>query len=406
MNKLFFFFHFAQLLMVGASVVRCVQAAQRHGPVVIVTESDENWVRGTAELLLPGSSASCLKNVEIVSSRERFGADFPGQPACWHIASFSYVTNRHLLSAAAAVVAAAAAGAPASVGTATAEKFEEGEAEMGGGGVLRGAEAGAEAEAGAGLREQGSGNTGAIIADDADGAAGVGVPLPRTPPATASDGDVAAERGLGTVVAVATAPRAWQDKSATRTLREHHPKIVAKTVSLIKCPSPLELRNQLDLLSESFDLLFGFRTPGRAPMPGARGPGSCSGPTPFCSVRLDSGAAKISPQNKKGILTCGRGVIENGDGGGGGMFDDYATPTTTSSTGRSFDEDGGKYFDDEATVISSSSGRSVDGDAVSPIRGYGGEEADRCDAGGGGGAAVAAGAERIRSPSALASVGQ
>ena len=86
---------------VGTSVVRCVQAARRHGPVVIVTESDETWVRGTAELLLPGSAAACLQNVEVVSSRGRFGTDFPCQPACWQIAAFSYVTNRYLLSPAA-----------------------------------------------------------------------------------------------------------------------------------------------------------------------------------------------------------------------------------------------------------------------------------------------------------------
>ncbi|CAM9896439.1 unnamed protein product, partial [Hapterophycus canaliculatus] len=88
------------LLRLGQSVVRLVKAARRHGPVVVVTNSRERWVRGTAELLLPGgAAAACLEKVEVVSSSDRFGKDFPNQPACWQIAALSYVTNRYLLSA-------------------------------------------------------------------------------------------------------------------------------------------------------------------------------------------------------------------------------------------------------------------------------------------------------------------
>lgn len=213
-----------QLVRLGASVVRCVQAAQRHGHVVIVTDSDKHWVRGTAELLLPSPAVGCLKNIEVVSSKERFARLFPDQKACWQIAAFSYVTNRHLLG----VGAEGEVREPASCG-----------------GHLGATE---EGTSGRMLERKASWRGGHGI--DTNGSAGTAVS------ADSKSGEQ--ERDLGVLVAVTTASRAGEDKSAMRTLRDHHPRIVAKTVSLIKAPTPQELRKQLDLLSENFAWMFGY----------------------------------------------------------------------------------------------------------------------------------------------------
>ncbi|CAM9258803.1 unnamed protein product [Ascophyllum nodosum] len=130
-------------------------------------------------------------------------------------------------------------------------------------------------------------------------------------------------RGRGTLVAVATTSCAWQDKSATRTLREHHPEIVAKTVSLIEGPTLLELRNQLDLLSESFEMIFGHQQ-------------SRPGPALFRSPSA-SGTS---------FLSKSRHYLPGGEGRESCLEDDDPGP--------------GRYFDDNATVISSSSEKSAD----------------------------------------------
>ncbi|CBJ31802.1 conserved unknown protein [Ectocarpus siliculosus] len=240
-----------QLLNVGQSVVRLVRAAQRHGPVVIVTDSHEGWVRGTAELLLPGgAAAACLENVEVVSSRDRFAKDFPDQPACWQIAAFSYVTNRHLLS-----------------------------------------------------------------------------------------------------------------RGATDRFREHHPNVVAKTVSLMEGPTPLELKNQLDLLADKFRLMFGHASsslerPDSAPAPAAAA--STRAPVSSPKVRRrEGGGGALSDDGDDDDLTSedddeddgslllrgdavkpGRlntGTLDQGRhlsrwGYGDGDSDDYMTPPCSAST--------------------------------------------------------------------------
>lgn len=245
----------------GASVVRCIRAAQRHGPVVIVTESDERWVRGTAELLLPSDAAACLQSVEVVSSRARFGKDFPGSPACWQIAAFSYVTNRHLLSSAAWDGIGFGGGGPTtpldSKASAHSKNSSACSSTIGCGrrdvdweDCRTAEECSRGSCVGNGMRNgsvvDGTGNRSLRNAGRRELRGGA---CPST-----------REGGLGTLVAVSTSPRAWEDKSAARTLREHHPQINAKTVSLLKSPSPKELRSQLDLLSDNFELMFGHRT--------------------------------------------------------------------------------------------------------------------------------------------------
>ncbi|CAM9572356.1 unnamed protein product [Discosporangium mesarthrocarpum] len=84
----------AQLRMVETGVVHVLRAALRHGPVAIVTNADEHWVRSSMELFLKGA-IPVLRDVEVVGARARFEGDFPNQPTCWKIAAFSYIANRH-----------------------------------------------------------------------------------------------------------------------------------------------------------------------------------------------------------------------------------------------------------------------------------------------------------------------
>eukprot|EP00903_Cladosiphon_okamuranus_P011620 g10929.t1 len=275
-----------ELLKVGQSVVRLVKAAQRYGPVVIVTDSHERWVRGTAALLLPGgSAAACLEDVEIVSSRERFGGDFPEQPACWQIAAFSYVTNRHLLSAGAVARvrrADAAAAAGKSAGgdgdgdgdAAAAKEVGDGPAEGGSGGE----EAPPAAEGSIGGRAESRQRRGHRQGSSSDSGGGGG--------GGDGDGEVLAG-GVGTLMAVATSKRAAEDKAAALTLREHHPNIVAKTVSLMEAPTPLELKEQLDLLADKFELMFGH-----AHASSPRTPSTAS-PSPSSSASMASPPAEL-----------------------------------------------------------------------------------------------------------------
>lgn len=314
--------------------------------MVIVTDSDENWVRDTAELLSPGSWGACLKDIEVVSSRERFGADFPGQPACWHIAAFSYVTNRHLLAE-----NASAGLRPEEEEDHCEKRNESTEGKVNGCGDEDhkiGGETGGSKEDHEAVDDVSSGE-----ARDT---------MPSVPSAGASATSTAANKvgfGRGTLVAVATAPRAWQDKSATRTLREHHPDIAAKTVSLIEGPSPLELKNQLDLLSKNFELMFGYRrdsipSPAPASLPATRcvvdGASFSPSLSPCPAVSNTPFLRKPRHHHHHLLSTSGSGCSVLGDGDP--CLDDYATPTTTSSTVRS--------FEDDATVISTSSEKSAD----------------------------------------------
>lgn len=202
-----------------------------------MTESDEHWVRGTAELLLPGPAATLLKGVEVVCSKQRFGKEFPGQKACWQIAAFSYVTNRHLLGAG-----------------------------RGGGAV------GVDGGAGGGREQHGMYHTSGVpersgrdFVEGSGGAGGV-IGSDRIGNGNGNNGCGDILKGgcdAGAIVAVTTETHAREDKSAMRTLRDHHPRIVVKTVSLIRTPTPQELSKQLDLLSGSFAWMFGH--PRRAP---------------------------------------------------------------------------------------------------------------------------------------------
>ena len=173
----------------------------------------------------------CLDDVEIVSSRESFGQDFPDQPTCWQIAAFSYVTSRHLLSA----------GAVARVKLGTA-------ADSPGANTTAAAAAAAAAAA--------------PFDDAVHASCRENIDSKRR---RRGRGRVHGERsrrrsGCGALIAVATATRAPDDRAAAMTLQEHHANILAKTVSLTEAPTALELKDQLDLLAEKLEHMFGYTT--------------------------------------------------------------------------------------------------------------------------------------------------
>lgn len=247
-------------------MVRCVRAAQRYGPVIIVTESNEKWVRCTAELVFPGAAAECLRQVEVLSSKERFAQEFPGEPGCWQIAAFSYVTNRHLLGTeipAGGAGAGARADADADGVRSSAAHTQKKGGGGGGGGAneiivadataqhdgVRLRDAAADGEMLVEARVTGGTRGGGRAGTDGNGAV---VRRRRRKVAAA-----ATDENIGMLVAISTSSRAKEDKLAMRTLRDHHPKVVGKTVALIKRPTAKELRGQLDLLSSSFASLFG-----------------------------------------------------------------------------------------------------------------------------------------------------
>lgn len=188
----------------------------------------------------------CLLYRQVVSSKERFGKEFPGQPTCWQIAAFSYVTNRHLFCPGAGVQIAGSGERDAREGHGGGDPRRES-------GIVRSAAASGSSGSGTKMRE-GKGvecaeTTTGSETEEEERRGGEHVEV-----ATVGD---AADKETGTLVAVSTASRAREDKSAMRTLRDHHPNIVAKTVALIQGPTPSELRKQLDLLSESFAWMFG-----------------------------------------------------------------------------------------------------------------------------------------------------
>lgn len=62
--------------------------------VIIITNSDDGWVKYSAERYLPGL-LPILKNYRIVSARTRYEKFYPNQPLCWKAAAFAHEANEH-----------------------------------------------------------------------------------------------------------------------------------------------------------------------------------------------------------------------------------------------------------------------------------------------------------------------
>jgi len=73
---------------------KCLAEAAKYGEVIIITNSDEGWVKYSAERYLPGL-LPILKNYRIVSARTRYEKFYPNQPLCWKAAAFAHEANEH-----------------------------------------------------------------------------------------------------------------------------------------------------------------------------------------------------------------------------------------------------------------------------------------------------------------------
>ncbi|KAL3799881.1 hypothetical protein ACHAW5_004393 [Stephanodiscus triporus] len=76
---------------------KCLAAAASHGEVIIITNSDEGWVKYSAERYLP-NLIPVLKSYRIISARTRYEKFYPNQPLCWKAAAFAHEVNEHFCS--------------------------------------------------------------------------------------------------------------------------------------------------------------------------------------------------------------------------------------------------------------------------------------------------------------------
>lgn len=85
--------HFQNLFSeVGRCAEKCLDAAAKHGEVIIITNSDDGWVKFSAERFVP-NLLPCLERYRIVSARTRYERFYPGKPLCWKAAAFAHEAN-------------------------------------------------------------------------------------------------------------------------------------------------------------------------------------------------------------------------------------------------------------------------------------------------------------------------
>mmetsp|Transcript_3359 Transcript_3359/g.3766 ORF Transcript_3359/g.3766 Transcript_3359/m.3766 type:complete len:320 (-) Transcript_3359:40-999(-) len=77
---------------VGKAAEKCLAAAAKHGEVIIITNSDDGWVKYSAEKYVP-NLIPVLAKYRIVSARTRYEHFYPGQPLCWKAAAFAHEVN-------------------------------------------------------------------------------------------------------------------------------------------------------------------------------------------------------------------------------------------------------------------------------------------------------------------------
>jgi len=77
---------------VAKTAERCLHEASRHGEVIIITNSDDGWVKFSCERFVP-RLFPFLDKYRIVSARTRYERFYPGQPLCWKAAAFAHEVN-------------------------------------------------------------------------------------------------------------------------------------------------------------------------------------------------------------------------------------------------------------------------------------------------------------------------
>lgn len=85
--------HFQNLLgELSLCADRFLEAASKHGEVIIITNSDEGWVNFSAEKYCP-KLLPVVAKYRVVSARTCYEKFYPGQPLCWKAAAFAHEVN-------------------------------------------------------------------------------------------------------------------------------------------------------------------------------------------------------------------------------------------------------------------------------------------------------------------------
>lgn len=89
--------HYQNLMHEIARVAeKCLETAAKYGEVLIITNSDEGWVKYSAERYVP-NLVPVLDNYRIISARTRYERFYPDQPLCWKAAAFAHEVNETFL---------------------------------------------------------------------------------------------------------------------------------------------------------------------------------------------------------------------------------------------------------------------------------------------------------------------
>jgi hypothetical protein len=85
--------HFQNIFKeIGTAAEKCLDEAAKFGQVLIVTNSDDGWVKFSAERFVP-NLLPCLNRCRIISARTRYERFYPNQPLCWKAAAFAHEVN-------------------------------------------------------------------------------------------------------------------------------------------------------------------------------------------------------------------------------------------------------------------------------------------------------------------------
>jgi len=77
---------------IGKYAEKCLDEASKYGDVIIITNSDDGWVKFSAERFVP-YLLPCIERYHIVSARTRYERYYPNQPLCWKAAAFAHEVN-------------------------------------------------------------------------------------------------------------------------------------------------------------------------------------------------------------------------------------------------------------------------------------------------------------------------
>lgn len=77
---------------IGKYAEKCLDEASKYGEVILITNSDDGWVKYSAERFVP-YLLPCIERYRVVSARTRYERFYPNQPLCWKAAAFAHEVN-------------------------------------------------------------------------------------------------------------------------------------------------------------------------------------------------------------------------------------------------------------------------------------------------------------------------